>query len=62
MYKGEWVKIKVNDFILHFVKPAETINDIATLHNVSVEKIKQDNNLESDKLFIGKKLKIYQEK
>ena len=61
MYKGEWIKIKVNDFIYHHVKPAETLKDIADVYNVSIEKIKQNNNLENDKLFIGQKLKLYKE-
>lgn len=59
LYVGEIVKIKVNDFQTHYVKPAETLQQIAENHKTNVEKLKHDNNLESDKLFIGQRLKIY---
>ena len=59
LYAGEWIRIKVNDFVMHIVKPAETINNIAKFHGVSKEKIINDNALNSEKLFIGQTLKIY---
>ena len=57
-YVGEWVKIKVNDFIKHHVRPAETLKDIAKQYGIEVDKILIDNNLKSYKLFIGQTLKI----
>lgn len=59
IYNGEWVKIKVNDFVVHHVKPMQTLSDIAKEHLMDVNKIIQDNNLKSNKLFIGQMLKIY---
>lgn len=59
LYAGEWICVKRNDFITYIVKPAETIKEIAEKMGVSVEKIKKDNNLLSEKLFIGQMLKIY---
>lgn len=58
LYVGEWVKICVNDFITHFVKPAETIASIAARYSIDKEKLIADNNLSGEKLFIGQKLKI----
>lgn len=59
LYAGEWIYIKQNDYILHIVKPMETLNDVAKKHNVEMQKISKDNNLISTKLFIGQELKIY---
>lgn len=59
IYDGEWVKIKVNNFITHHVKPAESIVDVAKKYNITIEKIMEDNNLNSSKLFIGQTLKIF---
>ena len=61
-YSGEMLKIKVNDYKTHFVKPAETLKQIADVYNVDFSKLKQDNNLENEKLYIGQRLKIYNEK
>lgn len=61
LYAGEWIRIKVNDFVMHIVKPTETINDIARFHGVLKEKIINDNALSSEKLFIGQALKIYKQ-
>ena len=58
-YNGEWVKIKVNNFITHHVKPAQTLTEIAKDYSVDLNKIKADNNLVADKLFIGQILRIY---
>lgn len=60
-YNGEWVKIKVNDYISHFVKPMETLDKIATIYNIDKEKLKADNSnsLTADKLYIGQLIKIY---
>lgn len=57
-YDGEWVQVTVNDFILHHVKPAETLEQIAVEHNVSCEEIMSYNNLKMRKLYIGQILKI----
>ena len=59
LYTGEWVKIKVNDYITHYVKPMETLMDIAKHYNVDIQSIRENNNLSIDKLYIGQMLKIY---
>ena len=59
IYPGEYIRIKVNNFKTHIVKPAETIDKIASFYNVSVQSIVMDNALNSNKLFIGQMLKIY---
>ena len=58
LYAGEWVEITVNDYIEHFVKPTETLNVIAQNYCTTKEKLIADNNLQTEKLFIGQKLKI----
>jgi len=57
-YSGEWVKIKINDYITHRVKPAETISEIAKNYSISEDEIIEFNKLKSKKLFIGQMLKI----
>ncbi len=59
IFCGEYVEININDYKTHFVKPAQTLDDIAKIYNISSEKISADNNLTSPKLFIGQRLKIY---
>lgn len=59
LYVGEWIIIKTNEFKTHIVKPTEKLTDIATKYNIDIEKLKLDNNLQTDKLFIGQTLKIY---
>ena len=58
-HKGEWVRVKINDYISHIVKPAENLDKISTLYNISPEKIINDNDLKNNPIFIGKILKIY---
>lgn len=58
LYAGEWVRIEVNDYIEHFVKPTETLAVIAQYYCTTKEKLIADNNLQTEKLFIGQKLKI----
>ena len=60
-YKGEWLKIQVNDYFTHIVKPAENIIQIAEIYNISKQDILDKNNLDTEKLFIGQQLKIYKE-
>ena len=59
LYVGEWIIIKENKFKTHIVKPTEKLIDIATKYNVNNEKLKNDNNLKTEKLFIGQMLKIF---
>ena len=59
LYVGEWIIIKINEFKTHIVKPTEKLIDIATKYNVNIEKLKNDNNLKTEKLFIGQILKIF---
>ena len=58
-YEGEWIIIKTNEFKIHYVKPTERLVDIAQEYDIDVQKLKQDNNLKTDKLFIGQRLKIF---
>ena len=58
LYPGEWIRVEVNDFLTHYVKPAETLAAIAENYSMSKEKLMLDNNLSSEKLFIGQQLKI----
>ena len=62
IYAGEWIKIKVNDDFIHHVKPIETIEQVANHYNITVEQIIKDNDLTSEKLFIGQPLKICRKK
>lgn len=59
LYAGEWVRIKINDYITHIVRPMDTIKKIASLYNIGVDKLITDNDLKHDKLYIGQTLKIY---
>lgn len=59
LYPGEWVQISVNDYLLHIVKPMESLKMIADKYAISQDKLIFDNNLNSHKLFIGQRLKIY---
>lgn len=58
-YNGEWIVVEVNDYITHYVKPAETLDWISNKYCVSKDKIIEDNNLKDRKLFIGQLIKIY---
>lgn len=60
LYAGEWVEINVNDYLTHIVKPTEKLIDIAEKHCTTIAKIMTDNNLETERLFIGQQLKIKQ--
>lgn len=58
MYAGELIRITQNDFEIHHVTPTETLEKIANAHGVSVQSLKEFNNLQTEKLFIGQTLKI----
>ncbi|MBR1987825.1 MAG: LysM peptidoglycan-binding domain-containing protein [Clostridia bacterium] len=60
VYPGEWVYIKQNEFISHYVKPTETLASIATKYNVDINVLRKDNTLNNDKLFIGQRIKIFE--
>lgn len=62
LYPGEWVKIKVNDYTIHIVKPMESLSQISQVYEISPDQIKRDNSLESDHLYIGQTIKIYKQK
>ncbi len=47
---------------LYKIKPNDTLSDIALKFNVSIKKIKKWNNLSSNKIVVGKLLKIKKEK
>ncbi len=59
MYPGEIVKIKLNNYIVHYVKPMQTIEQIAKIYKVDCEKLLKDNMLINKKLFIGQQIKIF---
>ncbi len=59
LYKGEWVKIKINDYQTYIVKPTDTLEKIAKLYNTDLEQLKINNQLTANKLFIGQRLKIF---
>lgn len=59
LYKGEWIMVKMNDFISHYVKPTETLDIISNKYSLNKIQIIRDNNLENEKLFIGQLIKIY---
>ena len=58
-YNGEWVKVKINDYITHHVKPMDSLIKVSNIYGVAKEKILYDNNLTSENLFIGQQLKIF---
>lgn len=58
-YHGEWIKIKLNNFQTHIVKPMETIKLIAKQYNIDEQELQSWNNLKTEKLFIGQILKIH---
>lgn len=62
IFRGELVKIKVNDFVLHIVKPTETLSDIAKKYGVNLSDVLKDNHLTNEKLFIGQTIRIYKNK
>ena len=58
IYAGEIVRIDTSKSVLHIVKPAETIEQIAKHYNMSEEDLKSINSLTSTRLYIGQELKI----
>ena len=58
-YRGEMVRITLNDYKIHTVLPMETIKSICEKYGITEELLKIKNDLKSDKLFIGQQLKIY---
>jgi LysM repeat protein len=50
---------KANAVKIYLVKSGDTLSHIAKRHKVSVRQIKQWNNLKSDFLRVGQKLKIH---
>ncbi len=61
LYTGEWVRIERNDYLTYHVRPTETLSDIAEKFGIEKEKIKADNHLMGEKLFIGQAIKIYKD-
>lgn len=59
LYPGEIIKIKQNDYLVHFVKPAETLKDICLQYGKTEDELKVENNLQTEKLYIGQEIKIY---
>lgn len=58
-YKGEWIKISVNNYKTHIVKPMENLLTLSKKYNIEEDVLKQWNNLTSNKLFIGQHIKIF---
>ena len=55
--EGDYLVIPFSAKAIHTVRPLETLREIAERYNVSVEKIKADNNIVAP-LFIGQQLII----
>ena len=53
LYAGEIIEITLNDFVIHIIKPTETLESVARIYNISCEELKNLNNLNNNKLFIG---------
>ncbi len=60
IYPGEMIKVKTNDYISHIVRPTETLDLIANKYKTSKNRLVLDNNLASEKLYIGQIIKIYE--
>ncbi len=58
LYAGEFVKIQQNEYVSHIVKPMENLEKIAKIHDTTIERLKDDNKLVNDKLFIGQIIKV----
>lgn len=58
VYRGEWIKIKINEYIKHIVKPTENIDKICELYAVDKKELIEYNNLCESRLFIGQEIKI----
>ena len=62
LYAGEMVKIKMQcdaeDVVDYIVKPMDTLDAVSLKFGVDKENIITENNLKTEKLFIGQKLKI----
>ena len=54
--EGDYLYIPFKNSAVHIVKPTETLEQIAKMHNVSVNHIKKKNNIEM--IFVGMKLYI----
>lgn len=59
LYPGEMISIRQNDYYTYIVKPCDNLRDISKRFCVDMEKIKIDNSLINEKLFIGQKIKIF---
>lgn len=55
--KSNNVKTK-SDVVKHTVKKGETLGGIANRHHTTVKKLKQLNNLKSDKIKVGQVLRV----
>lgn len=53
-------KLKIKNYIEYSVKPGDTLSKIAKNFNTTVWKIKVNNNLNTDVIYMGEKLKIPQ--
>lgn len=60
-----WLENEINQKIhnevtenVHVTKSGDTLSDIADKYNVSIDKIKNDNNLTSNDIMVGQKLKL----
>lgn len=59
LYPGEVIKIKINDYRTHIVKPTENLESIASIYKIEKDKLKRTNDLKTERLYIGQMLKIY---
>ena len=53
---GDYVIIKTKSYKVHIVRPGESIEDIAKLNNISLDRLKELNIV--DKIFVGQQLLV----
>lgn len=53
---GNKIVVRMDDTIVHVVRPAETLENIASLYNVSIDHIKENNHISA--IFVGQHLLI----
>ena len=57
LLKGQYVVLKQRKYIIHIVKPNQTLQEIASIYNILPESILKNNNLSN--IFVGQQLKIF---
>ena len=58
-YNGKVLFIPEINFKIHIVKPFETLQSVSNLYGVAVDKIIENNNLQTSFIFVGQKLFVW---